>query len=115
MSNFITRALRTLLRANATRHAGFSGRSSSRKLGLELLETRDLMATFGLDSVRVRSSDDFFAIENNNPIDYTDDDRVNQGFDDLHITGVSLGGQYNFTTLPAGQIYLHHPGYGAVP
>lgn len=91
---------------------------------VERLEVRTLLAvtaTFNLTgSSVVTASDDYFAIEQNNPLDYSEaqsgtagaDDRRNAGFDDTGLTGISLtGGQYNFTTASAPQIYFLHPGF----
>lgn len=89
-------------------------------LQVELLESRTLLATFSLPSgSRAPAGQDYFAIEQNNPLDYVEpssttagnDDRRNAGLDDAGITNASLGGgQYNFTTTTATQIFLLDPG-----
>lgn len=89
---------------------------------IERLENRALLAVFNLtSSSHVAAGQDYFAVEQNNVLDYSEsisstsgqDDRRNAGFDDTGITGVSLtGGQYNFTTSgTASQVYFLHPGF----
>ncbi|MBI5757890.1 MAG: hypothetical protein HZA46_05180 [Planctomycetales bacterium] len=89
---------------------------------VERLESRQLLATFTLPSGSTAATGaDYFAIEQNNPLDYTEtqndnqagaDDRVNAGLDDPGLTSTSVsGGKYNFTTSGGGLVYLLHPGF----
>jgi hypothetical protein len=89
---------------------------------IERLESRQLLATFTLPSGSTAATGaDYFAIEQNNALDYTEtqndnqagaDDRVNAGLDDPGLTSTSVsGGNYNFTTNGGGLVYLLHPGF----
>ena len=78
-----------------------------------------MLATFSVNSTKVASAQDYFAVEQNNVIDYSEaqsniggvDDRQNAGLDDDNLVSPSVsGGSYNFTTTASSQIYLLHPG-----
>lgn len=86
---------------------------------IERLESRCLLTlTLPAGSV-VAAGQDYFAIEQNKPLDYSEpasltagvDDREAAGLDDTGITNVTLAnGHYNFTTGVAPQIFWLFPG-----
>ncbi len=104
-----------LSRSSAQRRPERKARATSP----ELLEPRQLLATFGVNSTKVASAQDYFAVEQNNVIDYSEaqsniggvDDRQNAGLDDDNLVNPTVsGGSYNFTTTASSQIFLLHPG-----
>jgi len=115
------RSLVACLNSGMTREAR-RRRRGQRAWSVERLESRQLLATFSVGNSGVAATGvDYFAIEQNNALDYTEaqnnnqsgaDDRVNAGFDDQGVSSTSVsGGKYNFTTSGGGLIYILHPGY----
>jgi len=96
---------------------------------IERLETRELLAMFTLPGGSTAATGgDYFAIEQNNALDYSEaqndlqagaDDRVNAGLDDPGLTSTSVsGGTYHYTTNGGGLVNFLHPGFfdnGAAP
>ncbi len=104
--------LQILKRWNTGRPKTTRRRPCQRRV-IEVLESRWLLATFSLNAGVAPASQDYFAIEQNAPRDFTTDQRVNAGFDDTGLSNVSIANsEYNFTTSNvANEIFLLHPGY----
>ena len=106
-------------RESSDSQAARARRRARPRQSLEHLEPRQVLATFSLGSSKVAAANDYFAIEQNNVLDYTEaqsiisgvDDRQHAGLDDSNLVSPTVSnGAYNFTTTTSSQIYFLHPG-----